>query len=152
MNNKKSYFKSALNYEGKILSGYRYQIEVQNELLKKIRSTLPIELASHALYCVVSDKKILLYTDSATWSSQLRFYHKAIVQGLSSSDKHTFESVQIKIIPRFDAKKENSSKKIPSIDNIKQILLQAENQTDEKLKLALKKLGKTLKKSKSKIS
>jgi len=148
MTYKKGFFKSALNYEGKILIGYKYQIEVQSKLLKKIKSTLPTHLASHALYCVISNKKVILYTDSATWSSQLRFYHQTILQGISAtaSNRGTFETVQIKIIPQLIQKKIDEPKHFPSSENIDQILLQAKNQPDAKLKLALTKLGKTLKK------
>ena len=77
---RKNCFKSALAYEGKILSAYKYQIDLHNRLLRIIKSALPEHLSSRVLSCVVSGKKASLYTDSAIWSSQLRFYHQSILQ------------------------------------------------------------------------
>ena len=146
MSAKNSFFKSALAYEGKILASYKYQLEIQNELLNVIKSTLPSHLSSHALYCVASGKKILLYTDSASWSSQLRFYHQDILQALSSSNTRRFEALQIKIIPQTIERKQKTTLSPPSAENIDLILSQAEHQTDEKLKAALLKLGRMFKK------
>ena len=143
---KQKFLKSILDYDGKVLVGYKYQIEVQNKLLKKIKSTLPDHLSSHALYCVISGKKVLLYTDAAVWSSQLRFYHHIILQELSTSNPGKFEEFQIKIIPTTMKQEERDMKKLPSKESVENILSQAETQTDEKLKEALLKLGKTFKK------
>ena len=142
---KKNHFKSALDYDGKVLVGYKYKIETQNKCLNKIKLSLPDHLSTHALFCVISGKKVLLYTDAAVWSSQLRFYHQTILQALSTSSPGKFEELQIKIIPMTMGQEERESIKIPSTENIDLLLNQAENQTDEKLKMALLKLGSTLK-------
>lgn len=146
MSTKKNFFKSALAYEGRILASYQYQLEIQNELLKTVKSALPGHLSSHALYCVASGKKITLYTDSANWSSQLRFYHQDILQALSNTSTRKFEVLQIKIIPQTIEQKQKTTLSLPSTENIDLILSQAEHQTDEKLKEALLKLGRLFKK------
>lgn len=144
MMSKNNFFQPALGFEGKILAGYKYQIEIQKALLKTIKSTLPENLSKHALYCVLSGKKISLYTDSAVWSSQLRFYHQTILQSLMNSERSMIEILQIKIIPKtIDQQQQKKTMNLPSTENIDFILQQAENQTDEKLKTALLKLGKT---------
>ncbi|MFW5444411.1 MAG: DciA family protein [Methylococcaceae bacterium] len=145
---KNNFFHSALSYEGKVLAGYKNQIETQQALLKTIKLVLPKNLSSHALYCVVSGKKVSLYTDSAVWSSQLRFYHQTILHALTASNQGNFNLLKIKIIPKTteQEQKPKSSKKLPSSENIDFILDQAENQTDDKLKAALLKLGQTFKK------
>lgn len=139
-------FKSVLSYEGRILTRYKYQQEIQSEFLSIIKSALPEKLSRQALYCVVSGKQILIYTDSANWSSQLRFYAQDILQALLVSNRGTFESLQIKIIPKTGGGGQAKSINIPSAKNINFILNQAENQADEKLKNALFNLGITLKK------
>ena len=146
MSVKNSFFKSVLGYEGKTFAAYKYQLAVQNELLNTIKSILPSHLSSHALYCVASGKKIIIYTDSATWSSQLRFYHPGILQALSASNNRLFEALQIKIIPQTIERKQKKTLRSPTPENIDLILSQAEHQTDEKLKAALLKLGRTFKK------
>lgn len=142
---KKSSFKSTLGFEGTILTLYKYQIETQAKLLKKIKTALPDHLSSHALYCVLNNKKLSLYTDSAIWSSQLRFYHQTILQSLLTSHSGVIETLQIKIIPKKteQAPEQKQEKKLPSSENIDFILEQAEHQGDEKLKKALLNLGKT---------
>ena len=146
MSAKNSFFKSALGYEGKIFATYKYQLEIQNELLKTVKSALPSHLSSHALYCVASGKKIIIYTDSASWSSQLRFYHHDILQALSTPNNRLFEALQIKIIPQTIERKQEKELNPPSPENIELILSQADHQTDEKLKAALLRLGRTFKK------
>jgi len=143
---KNSSFKSALGYQGKIFTAYKYQLEIQNELLNAVKSALPGHLSSHALYCVASGKKIILYTDAAIWSSQLRFYHQDILQALSASNNLFFESLQIKIIPQTIERKQEKTLRPPSPENIDLILSQAEHQNDEELKAALLKLGRMFKK------
>ncbi len=143
---KNSFFKSVLGYEGKTLATYKYQLAIQNELLNVVKSALPNHLSSHALYCVATGKKITLYTDSATWSSQLRFYHQSILRALSTSNNRVFEALQIKIIPQSIERKQKKTLMSPSRENIDLILSQAEHQTDKKLKAALLKLGRTFKK------
>ncbi len=142
---KNNFFKSALSYQGKTLDYYRFQQEVQNELLLIIKSSLPEHLASHALYCVATENKILLYTDSANWSSQLRFYHSQMLQKLSTLRQGRFQVLQIKIIPETVERKEKPIK-IPSKENISFILRQANSQPDKVLKTALLKLAGTLNK------
>jgi len=144
MANRKNFFKSALSYDRKLITSYKYQIDIQSKLLQKIKLKLPGELSTHVLYCVISGKKISLYTDSAIWSSQLRFYHHTLLQAAQDFNQGSFETLQIKIIPKVREVDVKQVKKIPSIENIDCILSQAENQTDLKLKNALLKLGKTL--------
>lgn len=145
---KRTTFKSALSYEGKILSSYKFQIDTHSKLLNTIKSSLPETLASHALYCVVSDQKVSLYTDSAIWSSQLRFYQQSILQNLSNSYQSIFQSLQIKIIPKTTENNKQIDKTLPSTENIDLIMQQAELQNDDELKTALLRLGKTCKKLK----
>ncbi len=143
MMSKNNFFQPALGFEGKILAAYKYHIEIQKVLLKIIKSSLPENLSKHALYCVLSGKKVSLYTDSAVWSSQLRFYHQSILQSLINSERGTIEVLQIKIIPKTIDQQQKKTMNLPSTENIDFILQQAESQTDEKLKTALLKLGKT---------
>ena len=142
---KSNFFKSPLGYEGKVISYYKFQQAVQNELLLIIKASLPERLARHALYCVASGDTILLYTDSAIWSSQLRFYHQHMLQKLSTSKQGSFVVLKIKIIPSTVEQIERAAK-IPSEKNITDILSQGENQKDEALKTALLKLAATLSK------
>ncbi len=144
MNKKYNSFKTVQKYEEKILARYLYRISVHSELLSVIKATLPSALSSHALHCVSSGKKILIYTDSATWSSQLRFYHQAMLRAVTSNGLGRFESLQVKIIPQAVQVEKTTPTILPSKENIKSIMIQAESQADEELKHALLNLGNTL--------
>jgi hypothetical protein len=140
-------FKSALEFDGKVLATYKYKIEIQKRLLETIKSALPKNLSHHALYCVVSEKKVSLYTDSAVWSSQLRFYHKTILRALIDSKQGRFELLQIKVIPKTMEQALGSTPKLPSAENISFIFNQANDQkNNDVLKTALLKLATTFKK------
>lgn len=142
-------FKSALDFEGKVLASYRYKINAHDRLLHTIKSALPENLSKHALYCVISDKKVSLYTDSAVWSSQLRFYHKAILNSIIDSKFGRFELLKIKVIPSAIEQQitQTSKPRTPSAENIANIFNQANNQNNnDALKTALLKLATTFKK------
>lgn len=146
---KKSSFKSALGFEKKVLSAYKHQIRVQSILQRIIKESLPKHLADHVLYCVASEKIITLYTDSSTWSSQLRFYQETILLSLSESNKGNFEELKVKLIPKENEVQVFKTSVIPpSKESIDNILIQAENQSDDRLKHSLLRLSKTLKKLK----
>jgi hypothetical protein len=144
MNKKFDSFKLVQKYEEKVLARYLYRISVHSKLLSAIKATLPSALSSHALHCVSSDKKVLIYTDSATWSSQLRFYHQTMLRAIKSNGLGEFESLQIRIIPQAIQVEKINPTILPSKENIKSIMIQAENQSDEELKHALLNLGNTL--------
>lgn len=149
MSYRNHFFKSALSYKGSVLADYRLQIDKQNRLLNVIKSVLPERLSSHALSCVASDNKVSVYTDSAIWSSQLRFYHQTMLQALHSSNQGYFESLQIKVMPEtITIKRKNYQPKItPSAESIENIIDLAESQSDEELKKALLRLGNVFKKT-----
>ncbi len=146
MSYKKSSFKPALGFEKKVLSAYKHQIRVQSILQRIIKESLPKHLADHVLYCVVSEKIITLYTDSSTWSSQLRFYQETILLSLAESNKGDFEELKVKLIPKENEVQAFKTSVIrPSKESIDNILSQAENQSDDRLKHSLLRLSKTLK-------
>ena len=144
---KNNSFKAVQRYEEKILARYIFQMSVHSELLQTIKSALPAALSPHAIHCVSSERKVSIYTDSAAWSSQLRFYHQAMLKALVASNRGDFETIQIKIIPKTVQFDKKEKPQLPSSENINSLLNQAKNQTDETLKVALLKLGNTLKKS-----
>lgn len=144
--NKKNHFIPVQRYKDKILTSYLYRISLHSELLKIIKSALPANLSSHAIYCITSDRNLILYTDSAIWSSQLRFHHQNILRAILKSKQGDFEMMKIKIIPQVIQSSKEVTSILPSTENIESIISQAKNQNDEELQGALLKLGNTLKK------
>lgn len=107
---------------------------------------MPEVLAKYARHCVINDKKLLIYTDSATWASQLRFYNKTILAALPPPLKQSVEVMQIRIIREQTGINRQSGEKaiMPSAESIEIIRNHSLAVPDHQLKLALLKLSATL--------
>jgi hypothetical protein len=138
-------FKAALSFPNRTIVNFYSQIEHQKQLLRCIRTVLPEALAKYARHCVVSNKKLLIYTDSATWASQLRFYNQTIL-AIPPLIKLSIEVMQIKIIREQTGINRQPGEKaiIPSAENIEIIRNHSLVVPDNQLKLALLKLSATL--------
>ena len=122
------------------------QIEQQRRILQCIQAVLPEALAKQVRHCLIRDKKLLIYTDSAAWASQLRFYNSAILAAIESLTRSPVEILQIKIIggqtglilgPKRKAK-------LLSVEKIERIRNDSLTVSDDQLRLALLKLSTTL--------
>lgn len=122
------------------------KISQQLAVLEKVRSVLPSHLAHHALHCVLISNKLTIYTDSATWASQLRFHAIAIQEKIDAVLPVPVKMIQIKIITTldFEASKPNQKITIPSQTVIDEIRNQSRLATDSHIKHAYTKLGDTL--------
>lgn len=142
----KNRFQQPLSFNGKLIKYYVNQARVQQSLLSIIKSTLPPHLKDHVSHGIVSNNKVILYTNSPAWSSQLRFYHQPILNKVRTIKKIDVLSLQIKImLPKNKTKLENTLL-IPSKENINNLFNLAHNMSDSQLKSALLKLGNTLEK------
>ncbi len=130
-----------------LLAHYQKIIRQQQILLQQIKQALPENLAEQVKYCVTSGKKLLLYTESANWSSSLRFYQQAVLQKAQQAGWTHLQLLQVKVIPERVAIQKPTKPRHPSSGNVKMIQQVAEKQTDRKLKQALSRLGATLTKS-----
>jgi len=129
-----------------LLAQYQHVIRQQQVLLQQIKQVLPENLARNIHSCVVSGKKLLLYTSSANWSSSLRFYQQAVLQKAQQAGWPHLQLVQVKIIPERVVSQKQIKPNLPSLESVKMIQQAAENQADGRLKLALSRLGQTLSK------
>jgi hypothetical protein len=143
--------KAVLSYPNKTIALLCLQINQQLAILEHIKAVLPKELADHALHCIFNNKnpnnkKLLIYTDSAIWASQLRFYGKTILTVIESVTSDPVSAIQVKVINVLETA--NTRKKrmaaIPSqsvADEINSFNLTV---TDTKLKQSLEQLSLTL--------
>ncbi|MDQ7090817.1 MAG: DciA family protein [Methylococcales bacterium] len=145
---KKEHFKTIKTYNNRILANYQRKINQQNHLLMLVKKPLPDLMAKHLLYCVVLNKKLHIYTDSAAWSSQLRFYQQAMLEAIVNAKITQISSLKIQLIPSIHKPKKNqhSLKKTPSKRNIELLDYCSESIHDKKLKQSLVNLSQTLKK------
>lgn len=137
-------FRSVLNLPERLFAIYQQKINQQARILGLIRSTLPSELSPHVSYCVLNDKKLVLYTDSAIWSSQLRFFHQTIIAKLHGTGFQHVEILQIKVLVERQNRSFENKAKVPSRENIDMIRRQGLAQQDKELNAAFLRLSDTL--------
>ena len=148
MAKKPTSFKAALSFPNRTVAHFYSQIEQQKQVLLRIHKVLPVAIAQHALHCVINGKKLLVYTDTAAWASQLRFYNSAILAAIAPVTRELVSIMQIKV--RMEASATaflpGRTPKIPSAEKIELIHKYSLTVSDEQLKLALQRLSATLEK------
>ncbi|NOS76123.1 MAG: DUF721 domain-containing protein [Methyloglobulus sp.] len=136
--------KPILAYPNRALAQLYLQINQQLALLKRIKAVLPKELADHTLHCVLNNKKLLVYTDSANWASQLRFHGKTMLNAIEPTTLTPTSTIQIKIINATATTNVKPKTVIPSKTVAYEIHNQSLITTDPQVKHALDKLSTTL--------
>jgi hypothetical protein len=139
-------FKASSSFQNRTMVYFYSQVEQQQRILQRIHAVLPEALGKQIRYCLIKDKKLLLYTDSAAWASQLRFYNNLILATIVPLTRTPVEIMQIKIIGGqigliLGLKRKA---KIPSIEKIELIRNDSLTVSDNQLRLALLKLSTTL--------
>lgn len=143
-NSKKSVFKSALDFEARQLSVCLEMIADQQALLTIVRSALPINIAAHIQHCVRSGNRLLIYAETANWTSQIRFFNEAILNKIAESGQKNIASLQVRICPQSTQPSQARTPCLPSAENIALIRNYSGTNENDALSLALKKLGNTL--------
>ena len=139
-------FKVSLSFQNRTMTYFYSQIEQQQQVLQRIQAVIPEALAKQVRHCLIREKKLLVYTDSAAWASQLRFYNSVILTAVKPLSRSPVEIMQIKIIAGQTGLISGSKRKakIPSVEKIELIRNDSLNVSDNQLKLALLKLSSTL--------
>lgn len=145
---KKSVFKSALDFETRQLATCLAIIAEQQALLAVVKTALPAEIAAHVRHCVRSGKRLLIYTAAASWASQIRFFHEAILNKIAESGQQNVTSLQVRIDPQTIGPRQSPrAARLPSAQNVELIRSQIKGNTNgDVLNLALSRLAKTLEK------
>lgn len=145
-------FKVSLSFRNRTMAYFYSQIEQQQRILQCIQAVLPDALAKQARHCLIRDKKLLIYTDSAAWASQLRFYNTAMLAAIAPLARTPVEIVQIKIIAGQTGLILGAKRKanLPSAEKIEVIRSHSLTVSDNQLRQALLKLSTTMERLSSK--
>lgn len=143
---KKTAFKSALDFDGRPMAICLEKIAEQKRLLRDVQSLLPEPIAEHALHCVVSDTRVIIYTDSAVWASQIRFFHGVILNKIQDSGQRKITNVQIKVLPPVNPLNRVRQVRMPAAETVQALLGQVDEGSNDALDRAMAKLAKTLSK------
>ena len=143
----KSVFKPVLAFQLRPLLVSQEIIKVQQQLLAKIRAIVPEEIACHIQHCVHSGEQLLIYTESASWASQIRFYNRVILNKFAEIGQQNFSSLQVRIIPPQQEAVRSTAAYLPTAENIKLLRSQLNNDANQdELSAALSRLAETLEK------
>ncbi|MDP2903827.1 MAG: DUF721 domain-containing protein [Methylovulum sp.] len=143
---KSSPFNAPLSCQNKTIAYYHQQIQQQKRILQHIQAVLPDTLAKQTRHCLIKDKKLLIYTDSAIWATQLRFYSTIILAGITQQSPEPVETIQIKIVTESTGVSPTTTRKakIPSATTIEAMRNDSLIVRDHQLQQALLKLSATL--------
>ena len=118
---KTSVFKPVLNYELRPLQHCRAIINQQLELTAQVKKALPAELGEHVVHCVASGQKLLVYTASACWASQIRFFQDSILTNISTSAQQNLTNLQVKLILTDTPRVKLRMPRVPSAETVSQL-------------------------------
>jgi hypothetical protein len=143
---KPTYFKKALAFSNRSFDQLDSRIMQQKELLQSVRKVLPGDLAKHVHHSLLSGNKLLIYTDSAAWATQLRFYQQKLIAAAEALSKNAAVNVQIKILTQQTGPslQQAGAAIIPSPEKREAIRSLCLADPDSELTLALLNLVKTL--------
>ncbi len=151
MNQSKKYdFRSALDFtrtqqgNGRPLAMCMEKIAYQQQLLRSVRAALPTHMAEHTLHCVLNDARLLIYTHSAVWASQIRFYQDDILTKLQADAQLKIARIHVKILHGVVEPVADKPLRLPGFKTVQAILGGIDDTSDDVLDLALANLAKTL--------
>lgn len=147
MNKRKIFgFKPAADFTNNQIGLCLSNIAKQRELLAIVQAGLPDELSKHVLHCVASGSAILLYSDSANWASQIRFFARNILEKLHDAGEAGLVKLQVRIVTAVVGVSEVPRKpRLPSAETIEGLCRSVDSATgSDALAVALKRLGDTL--------
>ena len=102
-------FKPAQSLDSQPIALWLSILQEQAKLLHSIQKNLPVRTAQAIKHCVISDRQLIIFVESASWASQLRFLHDKIMAGLIESGVTQVKGLQIKLLTN----RQNTSKRRP---------------------------------------
>jgi hypothetical protein len=131
---------------GAALATIRAELAEQARLLGAVRECLPDFLGAHCFYCVAKGERLIIYVDSAAWSSQLRFYGPDLLDRLEQSIGYRFKEVQVRNLLSVTGASAAPSKPrlTPSAEKTIEVLRQSAENAPQELKEALQRLSRCI--------
>ena len=124
------------------------RVEIHSELLVLIKQSLPEVLAENCNGCCLNRSTLILYSRSATWISQLRFYQPTILETLKlKTPQYAISEILFRVQVTSVGLATQQTKRqphVPSSQTIDEIAKSARYVTDTQLRSSLESLVKTL--------
>ncbi len=139
-----SSFKSAHSYSATQFQAYQQTITRHQIILKLVRSAVPKQFANSIHYCLPKSEHLIIFTDSAAWSSQLRFFESALLRILHESGYINIEKIKLKILQQRSHTQKTSQPSLPDLKSVSIIESIALSRKQDRLASALLRLSDTL--------
>ena len=139
-------FKPAQNFNSQPIALWLSILQEQTKLLHSVQKNLPIQTAQAIKHCVVSDRQLIIYVESASWASQIRFLHDKIMASLIENGMTQIKGLQIKLLDNRQNMPKKQSPNLPSEAVLKDLKTAYAGNSEDILGNALNKLSMTLEK------
>jgi hypothetical protein len=130
------------------LSSLQQRLKNHADLLKLTKQCLPHSLAEHCTGCCYKQSTLILYSRSAIWLSQLRFYKIALLETMQEeAPQFAISDVIFRVLVTPDgltAEQHVNQPIRPSRQAIEEIANSSRYVSDNQLRLSLEKLAQTL--------
>lgn len=131
-----------------VLSKMKQTLDKHQHILTIVKSVIPENLARQCLGCSVNQYQLTIFSHSAVWISQLRFYQSEILNAVNDSQSgFHFSTVKFRVmVTQTGASQATTSTRnsVPSDYIIDMIEDSAKHLTDQQLGEKLKRLAQTL--------
>lgn len=139
-------FKSASSFGSAQLAVCLARVAEQRQLLVRVRSALPAEIAQHVEHSLISGNKLIVYTQTAAWASQIRFFQQVLLNKLQVSGQGNLGVLQVKLLRRESLPTTRPPKTLPAAEVVQSLINDGIDKPEDELSAALHRLGNTLKK------
>jgi hypothetical protein len=143
---KKSAFKPASSYGQPSLTICMARVEEQRRLLQLVKSAVAPEIAAQIVHTLVSGSRLLVYTHSANWASQIRFNDRVILNKLQSSGQQKIIKLQVKLLMPDSISDSKRHPRLPSAHTVDSVFGNISTHDEDPLAQAMTRLRLLLKK------
>jgi hypothetical protein len=126
------------------LTHLQNQLALQQDLLQKIRASLPSPLDQHCLGAIPRGETLILLVESSAWASRLRYLARELIKQLQQRQIR-FKRIQVRVsVDRRPVQRRKTSRRaIPlSRENAQLLRCLAESLDDVQLSSALQRLSR----------
>jgi hypothetical protein len=120
------------------------RVEQHGMILRHVQEALPIALAEHCKSCLADGGRLVIFTDSPAWASQLRFYAPVILARLRTACGDDFREMQVRNL-RLEAPADGRKPaRAPSPETAHLVQASGHSTSSDQLREALLRLGATM--------
>jgi len=131
-----------------VLSNLTQRLNNHSDLLMLVKKSLPDSLSVHCTGCCLNQTTLILYSNSAAWISQLRFYKPVLLDSIiSKASQYAISEIIFRVlVTPYGLMSQNNVNRpnIPSYQTIEEMAESTRHISDKQLRQSFEKLASTL--------